>query len=80
MPNINEVKKMKNTEKITQELLLLLLQYLKIQVAAQSIKLEELKHWAEMPCDCTLCEEGVKKVDVDEKETSFSQDFKEEWE
>jgi hypothetical protein len=80
MPNINEVKKMKNTEKITQELLLLLLVYLKIQIAAESMRLEELQHWAGIPCTCPTCEDDDEKVETDDKATSFSQEFKEEWE
>ncbi len=71
---------MKNTEKITQELLLLLLVYLKIQIAAESMRLEELQHWADIPCPCPACEDDVEKVETDDKKTSFSQEFKEEWE
>lgn len=71
---------MKNKGNITQELLLLLLVYLKIQIAAESIRLEELQHWAGIPCTCPTCENDNEKVETDDKNTSFSQEFKEEWE
>jgi len=71
---------MKNKGNITQELLLLLLVYLKIQIAAESIRLEELQHWASIPCTCPTCEDDNEKVETDDKKTSFSKEFKEEWE
>jgi len=70
---------MKNTEKITQELLLLLLVYLKIQNAADSMRLEELQHWVGTQCTCPTCEDVDTKVETNEKTPSFSQEFKEEW-
>ena len=70
---------MKNKGNITQELLLLLLVYLKIQIAAESIRLEELQHWAGIPCTCPACEDDDDKIEIDEHKPSFSQEFKEEW-
>ena len=80
MPNTNEVKHMNNTRKLTQELLLLMLVYLKIQIAAESIRLEELQHWAGAPCPCPTCEDDADKVETDGTHTSFSDDFRREWE
>lgn len=71
---------MNNTRKLTQELLLLMLVYLKIQIAAESIRLEELQHWAGAPCPCPTCEDDDDRVETDETQTSFSDDFRREWE